>query len=315
MLFKKKEKKSNNPKVSVLVPVYNVENYLQNCIDSLKKQTYDNLEIIFVNDASTDSCQKILQKAVKKMKNATLINHEKNKSLYLARWTALCACTGDYIAFLDSDDYVENNYYETVVNKMISSNADVCFSDFLKTDVKNKQILKPISFLLKQNINFKNGEFFKYLCENQQIKQDYLYVWNKMISRSLFEKCKPYLEEIAKSAEGLLSGEDNVYSIVFLSNANNVVNVHGTQLHYCVHDNQSFAFKSKEKFLKQLESSLRSMLIIRNYLEQVGLYKQYLPQVKAWEDIYKTSFKYFAYKLRCPKEYNLLLKQYGIKNI
>ena len=66
MLFKKKEKKSNNPKVSVLVPVYNVENYLQNCIDSLKKQTYDNLEIIFVNDASTDSCQKILQKAVKK---------------------------------------------------------------------------------------------------------------------------------------------------------------------------------------------------------------------------------------------------------
>ena len=110
MIFNKKIKNSNNPKVSVLVPVYNVENYLQNCIYSLKNQTYDNLEIIFVNDASTDNCPKILHKTIKKMKNAKLINHDKNKSLYLTRWTALCACTGDYIAFLDSDDYVENNY-------------------------------------------------------------------------------------------------------------------------------------------------------------------------------------------------------------
>ena len=59
--------------------------------------------------------------------------------------------------------------------------------------------------------------------------------------------------------------------------------------------------KIKKKFLSQLESSLKSMVIVRDYLEQVGLYKQYLPQVKAWEDIYKNSFKFFAYKLRCPK--------------
>lgn len=83
-------------KISVLVPVYNVKHFLPKCFDSLMNQTYNNLEIIFVDDASTDGSREYLENNIKRLKNAKLLLHDCNKNLFLTRITAMKECTGDY---------------------------------------------------------------------------------------------------------------------------------------------------------------------------------------------------------------------------
>ena len=116
-------------KISILIPVYNVKRFLPKCIDSLVNQTYDNLEIIFVDDASTDGSREYLEENINRLKNARLILHERNKNLFLTRISAMRECTGDFIICLDSDDYVDYDYYEVLVKRMIETGADMCIGD------------------------------------------------------------------------------------------------------------------------------------------------------------------------------------------
>lgn len=103
-------------KVSVLVPIYGTELYIERCARSLFEQTYDNIEIIFVNDCTKDNAIGVLQKIIENYPNrkeqAKIVNHEKNKGLAGARLTGLLHATGDYVWFVDSDDFVENNAIE-----------------------------------------------------------------------------------------------------------------------------------------------------------------------------------------------------------
>lgn len=105
-------------------------------------------------------------------------------------------------------------------------------------------------------------------------------------------------------------GEDNLYSIIFLSNAEKVVISHQSKYHYCQHENQSVSFQEKDKFLRQLKSSIKSFVLSLDYLKKVGLYDRYKPQKEAWLRIYKNDFMSQSYKYRCPSEYRKILKEY-----
>ena len=108
--------------LSVIIPVYNVEPYLEQCLDSVVNQTYKNLEIICINDGSTDNSLKILEKYQKKDKRIKMIN-QKNKGLSGARNAGLDIATGGYIAFVDSDDYLELNAYEEAMKVMLQDRS------------------------------------------------------------------------------------------------------------------------------------------------------------------------------------------------
>ena len=100
-------------KISVIVPVYNVEQYLPQCLDSIINQTYKNLEIICVDDGSPDNSGKILDEYAKKDKRIKVI-HQENQGVSVARNTGLDNATGKYIGFVDPDDWIEADYYETL---------------------------------------------------------------------------------------------------------------------------------------------------------------------------------------------------------
>ncbi|MBR6327490.1 MAG: glycosyltransferase, partial [Alphaproteobacteria bacterium] len=106
-----------NPKISVVLPIYNVEDYLPKCLDSLLLQTYDNFEIIAVNDGSTDHCLDILQKYAKRDQRIKIIN-QKNQGVSAARNAGLNAATGDYVSMPDPDDYLALGCYEKFVNTL-----------------------------------------------------------------------------------------------------------------------------------------------------------------------------------------------------
>lgn len=119
------------PKVSVIVPIYNVEKYLEKCINSLLSQTLEDIQIILVNDGSKDNSGNIAREYEKNNKNRIIYIEKENGGLSDARNYGLKYATGDFIAFLDSDDYIEKNAYEEMYNKAIEENADYVECDFI----------------------------------------------------------------------------------------------------------------------------------------------------------------------------------------
>lgn len=119
------------PKVSVIVPIYNVEKYLEKCINSLLSQTLEDIQIILVNDGSKDNSGNIAKEYEKNNKNRIIYVEKENGGLSDARNHGLKYATGDFIAFLDSDDYIEKNAYEEMYNKAIEENADYVECDFI----------------------------------------------------------------------------------------------------------------------------------------------------------------------------------------
>ena len=134
-------------KVSVIVPVYNVEKYLKKCLDSIINQTYKDLEIIIVNDGSNDNSHKIINKYLKKDKRIKYF-YKENGGLSSARNYGIEKSTGDFIAFIDSDDYINLNMIELMVNKMVLENSDVCICDIIdeSEDGTINSILKGVNF-------------------------------------------------------------------------------------------------------------------------------------------------------------------------
>lgn len=173
-----------NALVSVIVPVYNVEDYLKKCIDSIIHQTYENIEIILVNDGSTDNSYEICQKFSKKDSRIILLN-KKNGGLSDARNYGLKVATGDYVVFIDSDDYVRLNYVESLYHMIIKYKADVVACEYSEVST-NGNLLKQIYFNEPRNISTISGKnFLRYLYKDNYVAN--VVVWNKMYKRSLFK--------------------------------------------------------------------------------------------------------------------------------
>ena len=122
--------------ISVIVPVYKVEPYLKQCVDSIINQTYKNLEIILVDDGSTDNCGKICDEYASK-DNRIKVLHIENGGPAVARNAGLDIATGKYIGYVDSDDYIEPDMYETLYNAMIKTNAGLVVCNWYRQDGTN----------------------------------------------------------------------------------------------------------------------------------------------------------------------------------
>lgn len=115
-------------KLSIIVPVYNTGKYLEKCINSLINQTYKNIEIVIVEDCSTDNSKKIIKK-FENIKNVKIIYNKKNSGLSYSRNIGILNSTGEYVGFIDSDDYVDLDYYEKIINKIQKEKADLAICD------------------------------------------------------------------------------------------------------------------------------------------------------------------------------------------
>lgn len=126
-------------KISVIVPVYNVEKYLEKCLESIRKQTYTNLEIILVDDGSSDNSYEICKKYVQ-MDTRFKVFHKKNGGQGSARNLALNYCTGEYICFIDSDDYVKNDYVEYLYVLLKERELDIAACNSENIDENEKSL-------------------------------------------------------------------------------------------------------------------------------------------------------------------------------
>lgn len=144
--------------VSILVAIYNKEMEISQCIKSLINQTYDNLEIILVNDGSTDSTKEICEKFSKKDNRLKIIN-KKNEGLEMARRTGLEHATGEYVMFVDGDDWLPKNAVEVLLNVIKKENADVCFGKGKRVIDKYGLIKREPKQDIYNNIVINKNEF------------------------------------------------------------------------------------------------------------------------------------------------------------
>lgn len=166
------------PKVSVIVPVYNVEKYIEKCLDSLINQTLEDIEFIVVNDGSTDNSKELIMKYAEKC-NKIKYYEKKNGGLSDARNYGMKFATGDYIAFLDSDDFVENTIYEKMYKKAIEEEADYVECDFYWA-YPNKD-----AYLLKKD------EGVRYTNKKDMFIYARVVAWNKLIKREIIKEQFP----------------------------------------------------------------------------------------------------------------------------
>lgn len=241
------------PKVSVIVPVYNVEKYLERCLKTLVNQTLKDIEIIIVNDGSTDNSPKIAKEYQKKNENKIVYLEKENGGLSDARNYGMPYATGDYIAFLDSDDYVEINLYEKLYNKAIQTNADMVECDFYweYSDKKRKD---------DTNANYKN--------ESDMYANARVVAWNKLYKREII------INSGIEFPKGLRY-EDLEFFYKILPKLNKIEYIREPLIHYIQRDN-SITYVQNEK-TRDIFKILDNVL---NYYKENGLYEKYCQELE-----------------------------------
>ena len=178
----------NKPLISVIVPIYNVEKYLRKCVDSILNQTYENLEIILVDDGSTDNCPKICDYYQKKDKRIRVI-HKENGGLSDARNCGLDIAKGEYVGFVDSDDFIHHRMFELLLKYLLENNADISICNYTKVTEVDLKIDENIE--LKEINCYSKKEFIKKLVQEDGGK--YIVAWNKLYKRKIFDQLRfPY---------------------------------------------------------------------------------------------------------------------------
>lgn len=167
------------PLVSIIVPVYNVEPYIHRCIDSILAQTYQQMQIILIDDGSPDRCGEICDEYSKKDSRIIVI-HQENEGLSGARNTGLLFAKGEYVAFVDSDDWIHPKMYETLIGLSRKYDLDIVRSSVCETDNKGyKKSIQPSNSIANRIIeqdNLFNLYFESFLCK---------IVWNALYKKSV----------------------------------------------------------------------------------------------------------------------------------
>lgn len=260
----------NNYKISVIIPVYNAEKYLKKCLDSVINQTLDDVEIICINDGSTDNSLNILNEYNKKYKNFKLINQE-NKGVIYTRIKGYKNATGEYIAWLDNDDFLELDMFEKMYSIAKDGDYDIveCNYNFYPKDVKYKE----------KWFNEYNGvNDWEFTFRNTLL-------WNKIVKKELLDKINfPYIFEHF--------GEGS-YSLVLIS-TNKISTINEPLYNYRVgHQSLSHNYSNIDWYKKITDcANERYDYVVKNNYEN------------KWLELFKFTYLYYVLVLMIVACYN-----------
>lgn len=169
--------------ISVIIPIYNVEKYLRCCLDSIVEQTYKKMEIILIDDGSSDKCPQICDEYAEKDARIKVI-HQENGGLAHARNVGIANSCGEYITFIDSDDYVDTEYMRFLYKGLIESDADISIASFYS--FKDGEILQQHQEPVVYEAVSKEYAIKRYCSMNAEYSMPFITAWNKMYRSKLF---------------------------------------------------------------------------------------------------------------------------------
>ena len=235
--------------VSICVPIYGVEKYIERCARSLFEQTYDNIEYVFVNDCTKDRSIDILNKVIEdypqRKNKIQIINHDKNKGLAGARNTGVQVASGDWILWVDSDDYIDTTTVDKLICAQKINNADIVCFDGVAIFAHSKTYYKNLEYIDGKDLALK-------MLQNKAPHQ----VWGHLIRKTL------YTENNIRAIEGINQGEDFHVMPQIAYYAKKVRTFHQTLYYYDRTSEDSYSNNFTIKSLTQIEEAQK---IIENF--------------------------------------------------
>ena len=248
-----------NPKVSILIPVYKSEEYISKCIQTVFDQTYNNLEIVIVNDATPDNSMKIVEKLSKNQSERIaikIIHHEHNKGIASTRNDLLSNATGDYIFFVDSDDYITTNAVESLVNIACRKKADIVRCSYFECKDGQEKIIHHQPFSSKDDL----------LRQHVSAWNSIEALWQLFIRRSIIE------EHHLTFAKGINGPEDYLMSFKLFYYSNIIIENPIPVYYYRKDNSQSLTSTNKTAFL---DSMCKAMDATIQFLKDNSLFENY----------------------------------------
>lgn len=263
--------------ISIIVPVYKVERYLNKCIDSILGQTFKDFELILVNDGSPDHCGKICDDYAAIDPRVKVI-HKENGGLSSARNAGLKIARGKYIAFVDSDDFIHLNMYEILHSNAMKHSADIVICDYLEVNEDEVISSYEINYQFEEE-QYTNIEALNALYGNKGVK--FVVVWNKLFKRRLFDNLEFEENKIH---------EDEFIAHQLLYKSSKITYL-PLQLHYYI---------QRKSSITHARFNIKELDFIKSYKERVNFFmaiKQFDLQIKA-EYCYIPLFFRYYYKAK-----------------
>ncbi len=247
--------------LSVIVPVYNADKWLPRCLDSICGQTYPHLEIICVNDGSTDDSAKILEEYAAKDSRVKVI-HQENAGVSVARNAGLDAAMGEYVTFVDADDWLETDAYERILWGFDSGVDVVCFGVYVEGEILDAHSASMESFLRIP----KDGVFPVSTFPKNSVNGC---IWNKVWRRAVIEQCA------VRFLEKLAYGEDECFFFCSLAAVRGLRYMQEPLYHYVQH--RDSAMKKSACFSRRVEDVVRGVRHLLNFYKKMRIYEKLRP--------------------------------------
>lgn len=230
----------NKPKVSVIVPIYNVEKYLDRCMESLVNQVLEDIEIIMVDDGSTDSSPIICDEYAKKDERVKVI-HKKNAGLGMARNSGLDVANGEYVAFIDSDDFIDRRAFKEMYEAAKLYEADMCMAGYYKFNSKNGTSKKIELFESTKVLNGDEAKSVSYKMVGsapEAVSDEYfgMSVWKNLYSLKLLKEMN-----VLFCSEREFVSEDAIFHLSLVPKMNTIVTLNNCYYYYCDNDDVSLS--------------------------------------------------------------------------
>lgn len=270
--------------VSLLIPVYNVEKFIKKCIESLFCQTYDNIEYVFVNDCTKDESMSIIHDIIEKYSieksRVTIVNHNENKGISITRNDCLHYAKGDYILFIDSDDWIDCDMIEILINKANEDQADIVGCGYIE-EFEDQSVVYLQDY---------PSDYFKMLqaITKLDIKGT---LWKLLIKRTLIEKNGlTFIPDI-------IIGEDYVFCCKLFYFSRKTVSAKVCPYHYVQYNPNNYSNSS----LYNIKSQARAIVAVQDFYKEKGIYDKLLDELNFRKFTLKSSL------LLNKKNYNVKL--------
>ncbi len=250
---------NQSPKISIIIPIYNVEKYLERCLDSIKSQSFENFEVIMVNDGSQDRSGEIAERYSNEDERFILIE-QTNHGMSKSRNRGYSVCCGEYVVFLDSDDFIGSDYLKEMYTAAEKSNADVVMCNY----AINYEYEGRIKHNKSRNIgagDYTRDEAVTLLLNDRKVR---FYVWNKLWKRDFLEKnCSEFLD---------IHYEDIVFCSYNFLRINKLTSIDYLGNFYTRYTK---TFLEKTMTFKRIEDYILTVKYMREALEKDGSFEKF----------------------------------------
>ena len=265
----------NESVVSIIIPVYQVEAFLDRCLNSVVNQTYEKIEIILVDDGSPDECGSMCDEWAGRDDRIKVI-HKNNEGLGYARNSGLSIATGEYIVFIDSDDYIKKDYINKLVTQMLYYNADLGIGGFIRKYDNREEEEYPVTEKIKivEQRDIINEVLLPVLGSEPTARQDVereMCVWRNMYRKNIIDDLN-----LRFVSEREYVSEDIFFNMIYFINTKRAVLIPDCIYYYCENGGSltnTFRADRFEKYCKMLKR--QQELLIKNNLYEVARFRLY----------------------------------------